>query len=93
MPSKQLTSKATALPKDYQVIEPNLLAELIKIFNRPALQTVKGDVFGRIYEYFLNQFAQSAAQEGGEFLTMSSSSCASKCHLGSFQISVTSLAA
>lgn len=58
-----------ALPKDYLGLEPDLLAELIKIFNRPALQTAKGDVFGRIYEYFLNQFAQSGAQEGGEFFT------------------------
>lgn len=58
-----------ALPKDYLGLEQDLLAELIKIFNRPALQTTKGDVFGRIYEYFLNQFAQSGAQEGGEFFT------------------------
>lgn len=58
-----------ALPKDYLGLELDLLAELIKIFNRPALQTAKGDVFGRIYEYFLNQFAQSGAQEGGEFFT------------------------
>ena len=58
-----------ALPKDYLGLEQDLLAELLKIFNRPALQTASGDVFGRIYEYFLNQFAQSGAQEGGEFFT------------------------
>jgi type I restriction enzyme M protein len=58
-----------ALPKDYLGLEQDLLAELLKIFNRPALQTAIGDVFGRIYEYFLNQFAQSGAQEGGEFFT------------------------
>lgn len=58
-----------ALPKDYLGFEQDLLAELIKIFNRPALQAAKGDVFGRIYEYFLNKFAQSGAQEGGEFFT------------------------
>jgi type I restriction enzyme M protein len=57
------------LPKDYLGLEQDLLAELIKIFNRPALQSATGDVFGRIYEYFLNQFAQSGAQEGGEFFT------------------------
>ena len=28
-----------ALPKDYLGLEQDLLAELIKIFNRPALQT------------------------------------------------------
>ena len=58
-----------ALPKDYLGLDQDLLAELLKIFNRPALQTATGDVFGRIYEYFLNQFAQSGAQEGGEFFT------------------------
>lgn len=58
-----------ALPKDYVGFEPDLLAELIKIFNSPVLARAKGDVFGRIYEYFLNQFAMSGAQEGGEFFT------------------------
>lgn len=59
---------AGALPKNYLGLE-NDLPDLIKIFNRPALQNASGDVFGRIYEYFLNQFAQSGAQEGGEFFT------------------------
>ena len=60
-----------ALPKNYIGLgqEGNLLAELVKIFNSPVLAQAKGDVFGRIYEYFLNQFAQSGAQEGGEFFT------------------------
>jgi len=60
---------AGALPKNYHGLERDLLPDLIKIFNRPALQNASGDVFGRIYEYFLNQFAQSGAQEGGEFFT------------------------
>ncbi len=60
---------AGALPKDYLGLERDLLAELVKIFNSPALAQATGDVFGRIYEYFLNQFAQSGAQEGGEFFT------------------------
>jgi len=60
---------AGALPKDYLGFEPALLAELLKIFNRPSLAKASGDVFGRIYEYFLNQFAKSGAQEGGEFFT------------------------
>ena len=60
---------AGALPKDYLGLEKDLLRELVKIFNRPVLQNASGDVFGRIYEYFLNQFAQSGAQEGGEFFT------------------------
>jgi type I restriction enzyme M protein len=60
---------AGALPKEYLGFEPDLLAELIKIFNSPTLARASGDVFGRIYEYFLNQFAQTGAQEGGEFFT------------------------
>ena len=60
---------AGALPKAYQGFEADLLAELIKIFNSPTLEKASGDVFGRIYEYFLNQFAQTGAQEGGEFFT------------------------
>ncbi len=58
-----------ALPRGYTAFEPDLLAGLVKIFNRPALKAATGDVFGRIYEYFLNKFAMSGAQEGGEFFT------------------------
>lgn len=58
-----------ALPRGYTAFEPDLLAELVKIFDRPAVRVATGDVFGRIYEYFLNKFAQSGAQEGGEFFT------------------------
>lgn len=58
-----------ALPRGYTAFEPDLLAELLKIFDSDTLKNAKGDVFGRIYEYFLNKFAQSGAQEGGEFFT------------------------
>jgi type I restriction enzyme M protein len=58
-----------ALPRGYAAFEPDLLADLVKIFDRPAIKAATGDVFGRIYEYFLNNFAQSGAQEGGEFFT------------------------
>ncbi len=60
---------AGALPRGYAAFEPELLAGLVKIFNRPSIKTATGDVFGRIYEYFLNKFAISGAQEGGEFFT------------------------
>lgn len=60
---------AGALPRGYTAFEPALLAELVKIFDRPAIRAATGDVFGRIYEYFLNKFAMSGAQEGGEFFT------------------------
>lgn len=58
-----------ALPRGYTAFEPDLLADLVRIFDRPALKTATGDVFGRIYEYFLNKFAMTGAQEGGEFFT------------------------
>lgn len=58
-----------ALPRGYAAFEPDLLAELVKIFDRPAIKAATGDVFGRIYEYFLNKFAMSGAQEGGEYFT------------------------
>jgi type I restriction enzyme M protein len=57
------------LPKEYMLFESDLLFRLIRIFNDPLLDNVSGDVFGRIYEYFLNKFAMSGAQEGGEFFT------------------------
>jgi type I restriction enzyme M protein len=41
------------------------------VFNKDSVKTLKGDVFGRIYEYFLMKFSMSGAgaQEGGEFFT------------------------
>lgn len=57
------------LPRSYQLLEPSVLRGLIKIFSRESLDKAKGDVFGRVYEYFLLKFAMSTAQEGGEFFT------------------------
>ncbi|MDF5711006.1 MAG: N-6 DNA methylase [Nostoc sp. S4] len=57
------------LPKEYTSFEQDLLYNLVRIFDREELRTATGDVFGRIYEYFLNKFAMSGAQEGGEFFT------------------------
>ncbi|MFH6767525.1 class I SAM-dependent DNA methyltransferase [Gaetbulibacter aquiaggeris] len=57
------------LPKSYNLFEKDLLQRLIRIFNDEALDHLPGDAFGQIYEYFLNKFAMSGAQEGGEFFT------------------------
>lgn len=57
------------LPKNYQILESDLLGRLLKIFNDQALQRANGDVFGRIYEYFLMKFAMQGAQDMGEFFT------------------------
>ena len=57
------------LPKEYGIFERAVLEDLLKIFNRDALKTAGGDVFGRIYEYFLMEFAIQGAQDNGEFFT------------------------
>ena len=57
------------LPKDYTMFSDELLAELLRIFNNNALDDVGGDVFGRIYEYFLNKFAKNIASDDGVFFT------------------------
>lgn len=56
---------AGILPKAYRGFEPRLLMDLLKTFNRDTLNNPSGDVFGKIYEYFFNKFAQTGAQEGG----------------------------
>ncbi|MEC7119243.1 MAG: N-6 DNA methylase [Pseudomonadota bacterium] len=60
---------SNVLPQTYNRFEVDLLRRLVRIFSRPALTNASGDVFGKIYEYFLNKFAMSGAQEGGEFFT------------------------
>lgn len=62
-------SLSGVLPKTYTLFEKELLESIIRIFNKEALKTATGDVFGKIYEYFLNEFAKKGAQEGGEFFT------------------------
>lgn len=57
------------LPKNFSVFSKDLLRELLRIFNKEVLQKAEGDLFGKIYEYFLNKFAMTGAQEGGEFFT------------------------
>src|SRR5450759_1886101 len=57
------------LPKDYDKFENDLLEDLLRIFDSEALRTASGDVFGRIYEYFLMKFAMQGAQDNGEFFT------------------------
>ena len=57
------------LPKDFSIFERSVLEDLLKVFNREALRSTSGDVFGRIYEYFLMKFAMQGAQDNGEFFT------------------------
>ena len=57
------------LPRDFSIFERSVLEDLLKIFNRESLRSASGDVFGRIYEYFLMKFAMQGAQDNGEFFT------------------------
>jgi type I restriction enzyme M protein len=58
------------LPKsDYQELDNDVLGQLLRTLNPDELKRVSGDVFGRIYEYFLTQFADQKAHDDGEFFT------------------------
>lgn len=56
------------LPKNYNRFENSLLKELLKTMNSVPMD-IEGDAFGRIYEYFLGNFARAEGQKGGEFFT------------------------
>jgi type I restriction enzyme M protein len=59
-----------ALPKTYTRFDNDILKGLLKNFT--AIDFGLGsDIFGRIYEYFLNEFAKTEGQGGGEFFTPS----------------------
>ncbi|MDD3111633.1 MAG: N-6 DNA methylase [Methanofollis liminatans] len=58
------------LPKsEYQELDNGVLGQLLRTLNPDELRRVSGDVFGRIYEYFLTQFADQKAHDAGEFFT------------------------
>ena len=59
------------LPKNYHQFENSTLVELIKTFNSIPMD-IEGDAFGRIYEYFLGEFAMDQGHGGGEFYTPTS---------------------
>jgi len=56
------------LPKTYNRLENETLVTLLKIFSAVPMD-IEGDAFGKIYEYFLGEFAMSEGQKGGEFYT------------------------
>jgi type I restriction enzyme M protein len=62
---------AGVLPKTYQIFTSTLLKQLLKrVSEIPA--SLDYDAFGRIYEYFLGEFARTEGQKGGEFFTPAS---------------------
>tara|TARA_R110002111_G_scaffold18931_1_gene46160 strand:- start:10663 stop:12246 length:1584 start_codon:yes stop_codon:yes gene_type:complete len=56
------------LPKTYNKIDNAILISLLKSFSKIAIDG-EGDTFGKIYEYFLGNFARAEGQRGGEFFT------------------------
>ena len=71
---KENPSLKNVLPKDYN--SPTMrnvnLGELIDLFTNIKIGTKEAkekDILGRIYEYFLGQFAKNELQKGGEFYT------------------------
>jgi type I restriction enzyme M protein len=56
------------LPKTYNRLENDTLFALLKNFSLIPMD-VEGDTFGKIYEYFLGNFARAEGQKGGEFFT------------------------
>ena len=57
------------LPKDYGIFETKVLEDLMRLFNSEQIKQASGDVFGRIYEYFLAEFSMQKAHDNGEFFT------------------------
>jgi type I restriction enzyme M protein len=60
---------AGQLPKDYARFDNEVLERMMRMFDAEALRTASGDVFGRIYEYFLAEFSKQGAHDNGEFFT------------------------
>lgn len=65
-----------SLPKDeyfklYSPEDRSLPKTLLKIFS-DIPEDATGDVFGKVYEYFLGEFARAEGQGGGEFFTPTS---------------------
>jgi type I restriction enzyme M protein len=68
---KNNSQLGNVLPKTYNLFTSTLLKELLKkVSEIPA--SVDYDAFGRIYEYFLGEFARTEGQKGGEFYTPAS---------------------
>lgn len=57
------------LPKGYLRIPDDLLVSTMKVFADIEFERANGDVFGKVYEFFLGKFASSEGQKGGEFYT------------------------
>ncbi|MCK4681952.1 SAM-dependent DNA methyltransferase, partial [Candidatus Bipolaricaulota bacterium] len=71
---KENTSLKGVLPKDYArpALDKQRLGELVDLIGTIGLGDAENrskDILGRVYEYFLSQFASREGKKGGEFYT------------------------
>jgi type I restriction enzyme M protein len=71
---KDNSSLKGVLPKDYSrpQLDKQRLGELIDLIGTIGLgdaQSKKKDILGKVYEYFLGQFADAEGKKGGQFYT------------------------
>ena len=71
---KENLSLKGVLPKDYArpALDKRRLGELIDLIGTIGLgddKSKKKDILGRVYEYFLGQFADAEGKKGGQFYT------------------------
>ena len=67
------------LPKSYNRLENDVLVALLKAFSSIAMD-IEGDVFGKIYEYFLGKFAMTEGQREESSLHHIHSQADCRCH-------------
>jgi type I restriction enzyme M protein len=60
-----------ALPKSFTRLDTSNIFALLKALASISFD-IEGDVFGKIYEYFLGKFAMAEGQRGGQFFTPTS---------------------
>jgi type I restriction enzyme M protein len=54
------------LPRSFADLDNKVLVELLKLLEP---MNIPGDAFGKVYEYFMGEFAMQVMQKGGEFYT------------------------
>jgi len=68
---RENTELRGVLPSSYKQLSNATLTTLLRNVNA-LLGDRGGDVFGKVYEYFLGKFAMAEGQKGGEFFTPTS---------------------
>ncbi|MBV9708330.1 MAG: SAM-dependent DNA methyltransferase [Chloroflexi bacterium] len=60
-----------AIPKSFTRLSSSNIFALLKALDSISFD-IEGDIFGKIYEYFLSKFAMAEGQRGGQFFTPTS---------------------